>query len=88
MLKNIPLAPNILLKLQAINIRKIFRLGLLVFFLLISGYLLYIASKQDYSRFSPTRDFGRPAPEKSEESEKKDYMDFINEPPMELPRPF
>lgn len=71
-----------------ITIRKLFKIGLLLFFVLASVYLLYLSSNQDYSRFSPTRDFGRPAPEKSGESEKKDYMDFINKPPIELPRPF
>ncbi|MFO7760626.1 MAG: hypothetical protein R6V20_03335 [Desulfobia sp.] len=73
------------MKLQVINIRKIFKSGLLILFLLVFIYVLYIANKQDYRTLSPTGDLKRPAQKKPEKSEDGDYMDFINKPPIEPP---
>ncbi|MFP3983170.1 MAG: hypothetical protein ACLFV2_05710 [Desulfurivibrionaceae bacterium] len=66
---------------------KILKVTLLISFLLASSYLLYISSKQDYTRFSPIRWMSRPGEDKPGETRDEDYMDFINKSPIHLPKP-
>ncbi len=80
--------PSLTGKENYVMIRKILKLGILIALLLISAYLLYLSSRQDYKILSPTKNLGRPSQEKPEEYEDDDYMDFIRKPPIELPRPF